>query len=90
MENVTFLYEYFNDNLAIRLRNDSSGIYSDVDKNMTQIEYELLKQPSYMIVLYDLMYGLVFVFGLLGNTFVIAVIYKEPSAHLPAFSYTIL
>ncbi|XP_052268259.1 neuropeptide SIFamide receptor-like [Dreissena polymorpha] len=81
MENVTFLNEYFNDDLVIRLRSDSSGIYNDLDENMTQNEYELLKQPSYMIVLYALMYGLVFVFGLLGNTFVIAVIYKEPSMH---------
>ncbi|KAH3863312.1 hypothetical protein DPMN_026294 [Dreissena polymorpha] len=82
MENVTFFYEHFNDDLAIRLRNDSSGIYNDVDENMTQMKCEILKQPSYIIVLYALMYGLVFVFGLLGNTFVIAVIYKEPSMHI--------
>ncbi|KAH3863295.1 neuropeptide SIFamide receptor-like [Dreissena polymorpha] len=79
MENTTLLYEYNRDALVVGLHNDTNGNYNYVNDNMTQMEYELLKQPPYMILVYALTYGLVFVFGLLGNTFVVAVIYREPS-----------
>ena len=52
--------------------------------NYTYYDYEppvipLLKQPPHLIALYSIAYGLVFIFGLIGNSSVIAVIIKEPS-----------
>lgn len=41
-------------------------------------EFPLVKQPPHMIAVYSIAYGLVFLFGLLGNSFVIAVIIKDP------------
>jgi hypothetical protein len=67
MENTTLLYEYNTGPLVVGLNNHTRGNYNDVNDNMTQMEYELLKQPPPMILVYALVYGLVFVFGLLGN-----------------------
>ncbi|XP_045213880.1 neuropeptide SIFamide receptor-like isoform X2 [Mercenaria mercenaria] len=39
----------------------------------------LVKQPPHLIAVYAIAYGLVFIFGLIGNSFVIAVIIKDPS-----------
>jgi hypothetical protein len=51
----------------------------DVIDNVTVEDVPLLKQPEHMIIVYCVSYILVFVIGLIGNSFVIAVIYKDPS-----------
>ena len=47
--------------------------------NYTRLEVALIKQPLHILVLYSLAYGLVFFLGLIGNCFVITVIYKDPT-----------
>lgn len=50
-----------------------------MEDNATLRVYPLIKQPVHMIIVISIAYGLVFVFGLIGNSFVIALIYKDPS-----------
>ncbi|XP_060602877.1 neuropeptide SIFamide receptor-like [Ruditapes philippinarum] len=60
----------------------SSVSYYEYDENSTfyeSSEIALLKQPAHLIAVYSIAYGLVFICGLIGNIFVIAVIIKEPS-----------
>lgn len=67
---------------------DASGVtettlstlqYLNMSDNFTKEEVPLIKQPLHILVLYSLAYGLVFFLGLVGNGFVITVIYKDPS-----------
>ncbi|PVD38654.1 hypothetical protein C0Q70_01272 [Pomacea canaliculata] len=43
--------------------------------------YPLLKQSPYMILLYSLAYGLVFVSALVGNVMVMVVVGRNPALH---------
>ncbi|XP_067672374.1 neuropeptide SIFamide receptor-like [Haliotis asinina] len=43
--------------------------------------YPLLKQPTYMVTILTLAYGTVFILAVLGNTSVIAVIYRDRRFH---------
>ena len=59
-------------------------IYNEANMNdsMTNMSFEkvpLIRQPDHMIVIFALAYGLVFIFALLGNVLVIAVIFKDPT-----------
>ena len=43
--------------------------------------YPVLKQPIHMIILYSLAYTLVFLLGILGNSLVVIVVYRNPRMH---------
>lgn len=43
--------------------------------------YPLVKQPTYMVTILTLAYGTVFILAVLGNTSVIAVIYRDRRFH---------
>ncbi|KAL4240794.1 Neuropeptide FF receptor 2 [Mactra antiquata] len=60
---------------------ETTTILSELmDDNMTTYRnVPLIKQPVHMIIVISIAYGLVFIFGLVGNSFVIALIYKDPS-----------
>lgn len=60
------------------LAGDDSQYYDYYSYNSTLKEIGLVKQPPHLIAVYSIAYGLVFIFGLLGNSFVIAVIIKDP------------
>lgn len=48
-------------------------------QNYTYMEVPLVRQPPHMIVIFSIVYGLVFVFAVVGNFLVIAVIFKTPA-----------
>ena len=52
---------------------------SDMMMNMSYQKVPLIRQPDHMIVIFAIAYGLVFMFALLGNILVIAVIFKDPT-----------
>lgn len=70
-------------NMFLEYNTETSSIPNcDYEVNFTMYETSaipLVKQPAYLIAVYSVAYGLVFLAGLIGNGFVIAVIYKDPS-----------
>ena len=54
---------------------------TDMNGNMTYEQYDVIKQPFYMIVIYSVVYGLVFIFALLGNILVMVVVSRNKSMH---------
>ncbi|XP_060602876.1 neuropeptide SIFamide receptor-like isoform X2 [Ruditapes philippinarum] len=72
---VGYLSTYINQ----RVIETSTMSQHDVIDNVTVVDVPLIKQPEHMIIVYCVSYVLVFVIGLIGNSFVIAVIYKDPS-----------
>ena len=58
--------------------NDRTNM-SDTIMNTNYGDVPLIRQPAYMLVIFALAYGLVFIFALLGNVLVIAVIFKNPT-----------
>lgn len=58
--------------------NMSALDFLNVSDNATKEAVPLIKQPLHILVVYTLAYGLVFIIGLIGNGFVITVIYKDP------------
>lgn len=66
----------------IVIMNTSNAYSYEYDGNFSFEEspgIPLVKQPAHLIAVYSIAYGLVFIFGLIGNSFVIAVIFKDPS-----------
>lgn len=53
--------------------------YYALAQNITYMEVPLIRQPVHMIVLFSIVYGLVFIFAVIGNFLVIAVIFKTPA-----------
>lgn len=49
------------------------------DETMTY--FPLFNQPTYMIVLYTAAYSIVFFLGILGNSLVVTVVYRNPRMH---------
>ena len=49
--------------------------------NITEMSYALIKQPVHMIAIYSLAYGIVFLLGLIGNSLVVSVVYRNPRMH---------
>ena len=43
--------------------------------------YPLIKQPVHMIVIYSMAYSVVFLLGLIGNSLVVSVVYRNPRMH---------
>lgn len=65
---------------AATMANSSLTVdYLDIDENVTKVAVPLIKQPVHILVLYTIAYVLVFVVGLIGNGFVMTVIYKDPT-----------
>ena len=74
-----YISTYMND-MEIDISTDISTVSRyDVTDNVTLLEVPLIKQPQHMIIVYCVAYFLVFMIGLIGNSFVIAVIYKDPT-----------
>lgn len=76
-ENISARYLKFYDNKS-EMETSALPIGEQVD-NITLKDVPLLKQPEHMIIIYCIAYSLVICVGLIGNGFVIAVIYKDPS-----------
>ena len=43
--------------------------------------YPIIRQPVHMIVIYSLAYSIVFLLGILGNSLVVSVVYRNPRMH---------
>ena len=43
--------------------------------------FPIIRQPLHMIVIYSLAYGIVFLLGILGNSLVVSVVYRNPRMH---------
>ena len=43
--------------------------------------YPTIKQPVHMIVIYAVAYSIVFFLGIIGNSLVVAVVYRNPRMH---------
>lgn len=80
MENssIKYVVDNYSENVSEYLETSSIQFYEN-NGNFTYVDFPLVKQPPHLIVLYAIAYGLVIIFGLLGNSFVIAVIIKDPS-----------
>lgn len=78
-ENAEFIE---NANSRIAIMNTSNEYSYEYDGNFSFEEapgIPFVKQPAHLIAVYSIAYGLIFIFGLIGNSFVIAVIFKDPS-----------
>ena len=53
---------------------------SEVVNNGTS-SFALLKQPVHMVVVYSMAYTIVFLLGVVGNSFVVAVVYRNKRMH---------
>lgn len=61
---------------------NTSGIYEfTTTGTSTEVYYERLKQPVYMIVIYSLAYSVVFLCALIGNLLVMLVVYRNTNMH---------
>ena len=72
--------KYYSENAS----NYSYGdLYENYDyyysQNMSYMEVPLIRQPVHMIIIFSIAYGLVFIFAVVGNFLVIAVIFKTPA-----------
>ena len=76
METPVYDDEYMNVSYGITY---DSAYMSDSFMNVSFDNVPLIRQPAHMIVIFALAYGLVFIFALLGNILVIAVIFKDPT-----------
>lgn len=45
------------------------------------VYYPDIKQPVFMIVIYTIAYSLVFLLGIVGNSLVVGVVYRNPTMH---------
>lgn len=75
--------EYNNSNITemSHLVNNSTTVLS-MDTNSTDIElFPDIKQPVFMIVIYSIAYGIIFLFALFGNVAVIAVVSRTRRLH---------
>ena len=43
--------------------------------------YPTIRQPVHMIVIYSIAYSIVFLLGILGNSLVVSVVYRNPRMH---------
>lgn len=64
-------------NFTYGTRNDMANMNDSVVNGSHDVP--LVRQPEHMIAIFALAYGLVFMFALLGNILVIAVIFKDPT-----------
>lgn len=55
----------------------------DVQSDYNYLYYDgpSLRQPLHMVVIYSVVYALIFIFGLVGNTLVVIVVCKNPAMH---------
>ena len=67
----------YTDGNIYNINNMNSMNYSM--ENESAMEVPLIRQPAHMIVIFGLAYGLVFIFAVIGNVLVIAVIFKDPT-----------
>lgn len=66
----TTLFEY---------KNTSDTYFNISDTVDLQKYYPLIQHPAYLVALYSIAYGILFIFGLLGNCMVITVVLKNPA-----------
>ena len=57
---------------------DGYTSYSNGESNTSYEEIPLVQHTTHMIIIYSIAYGLIFIFGVIGNGLVIAVMYKDP------------
>ena len=69
---------FLNGSYGLKYGSDSVNM-SAMMSNMSYQKVPLIRQPDHMIVIFAIAYGLVFMFALLGNILVIAVIFKDPT-----------
>lgn len=75
------LYNHTTSTEMTHLENNSNTILS-MDTNSTDIElFPDIKQPVFMIVIYSIAYGIIFLFALFGNLAVIAVVSRTRRLH---------
>ena len=60
------------------LDNDTDGTYNTTETTSHGM-VPLVRQPVHMIVIFSIAYGLIFIFAVIGNLLVIAVIFKDPT-----------
>ncbi|KAJ8318926.1 hypothetical protein KUTeg_004017 [Tegillarca granosa] len=59
--------------------NTSDAYFNISDNFYFQKYYPLIQHPAYLVALYSIAYGVLFIFGLLGNCMVITVVLKNPA-----------
>ena len=73
---------YYSDDTSNYSYSDSYELYNyyySMRQNMSYMEVPLIRQPVHMIIIFSIAYGLVFIFAVVGNFLVIAVIFKTPA-----------
>ena len=66
-----------------------SNFTNNISMNITDVYFPLLKQPVHMVVILSLAYGVVFLFALLGNVSVIAVMYRDKRFHSVTYVFLV-
>lgn len=75
--------------ISLTTANDSSFLNSSAnssisgygDVNLEHMYYPVLKQPTHLVVMYTIAYSIVFLLGILGNSLVVCVVYRNPRMH---------
>ena len=75
---ASYDYQDVFDNYSDGYENYTGDMY-DASENASSMDVPLVRQPVHMIVIFSIAYGLVFIFAVIGNILVIAVILKDPT-----------
>ena len=75
---ASYDYQDVFDNYSDGYENYTDDMY-DASENASSMDVPLVRQPVHMIVIFSIAYGLVFIFAVIGNILVIAVILKDPT-----------